>query len=124
MKLVWVVRGFMAVQATLFIAAGSMHFGLFLDEYAYRAAGLAESIIAAVLVLGLALTWASPYWARRAAIAAQSFGLLGVCVGLMTIVIGVGPRTALDLTIHGAMLVALVAGLIVTLQRKFAGALT
>ena len=31
---------------------------------------------------------------------------------LLTIAIGIGPRTALDLTIHAAMLLLLVAGLV------------
>jgi hypothetical protein len=37
-----------------------------------------------------------------------------VLVGLYTIAAGFGPRTALDLTLHAGMLIALLAGLVVT----------
>jgi len=116
-----VIRGFMALQAAVFLAAVSIHFGLTLQGYQHRAAGTAESVIAAVLLVGLVLTWAPPPWARRASVVAQSFGILGVIVGLITIVAGVGPRTTLDLAMHGTMLVVLIAGLIVTLQSRVDG---
>jgi hypothetical protein len=108
-------RVFLAVQAAIFVAAASIHFGLTLSGYQHQAAGTAETIIAVVLVLGLVLTWAR--FARWAAIAAQIFGVVGVLVGLFTIAIGVGPRTAFDLVLHGLMLVALVTGLVVTARR-------
>jgi len=44
--------------------------------------------------------------------APHRFALLGTAVGIFTIVIGVGPRTALDLTLHGALIVLLVTGLV------------
>ncbi len=114
----WAIRGSMALQAAIFLVAVSIHFGLTLQGYEHRPAGTAESVIAAVLLLGLVLTWAPPRWARRASVVAQSFGVLGVIVGLITIAAGVGPRTALDLAMHGTMLVVLIAGLIITLQSR------
>ncbi len=109
-----VVRSFLIAQAAIFVAAVSIHFGWLVTGYQHQAAGTAESVIACVLLAGLLLTWAPPPWARRAAIAAQAFGVLGVLVGLYTIAVGVGPRTALDLTFHAGMLIALLAGLVVT----------
>ncbi|HYU11482.1 MAG TPA: hypothetical protein VEK82_02825 [Stellaceae bacterium] len=106
----------MLVQLAIFAAAASIHFGLLLHGYGHRAAGTAESVIAAVLLLGLVFTWLPARLARVLAIGAQSFATVGVLVGLFTIAIGVGPRTALDLSIHGAMLVALIAGLTITLR--------
>jgi heme A synthase len=74
-------------------------------------------VIAAVLVAGLLLTWTPPPWSRRAATAAQSFGILGVLVGLFTIALGIGPRTMLDLTLNAALLLTLIAGLAITLRK-------
>ena len=107
-----IVRIFLLAQAAIFVVAVSIHFGWQFTGYQHRAAGTAESIIACVLITGLLLTWSR--WARVAAIAAQSFGVL---VGLFTIAVGVGPRTALDLAIHALMLVVLIAGLVVTVKR-------
>jgi hypothetical protein len=115
---IWAIRSCMVLQLAIFVAAASIHLGLLLEGYGHRAAGSAETVIAAVLLLGLVLTWAPPSLARGAVIGAQSFGILGVIVGLFTIAVGVGPRTGLDLTIHGVMLVALIAGLIITLQTR------
>jgi hypothetical protein len=108
------VRGFLALQVVIFSAAASMHFGLLSSGYVHHAAGTAESVIAIVLLAGLALTWAPPPWNGRAAAGAQAFGVLGTLVGLATIAIGVGPRTSVDLAIHGLMLVVLTSGLVVT----------
>ena len=63
-------------------------------------AGIAESVIGAVLLAGLVFTTLWPASAYTAAIAAQSFALLGTAVGLFTITIGIGPRTTLDLVFH------------------------
>jgi hypothetical protein len=43
----------------------------------------------------------------------QGFALLGTIVGLFTIAVGIGPRTTIDLMLHGGMIVLLVTGLIV-----------
>jgi heme A synthase len=111
-----ILRGFLLLQIVIFLSAVSIHFGLLLNGYQHRAAGTAESVIAAVLLAALVLTWTPSPWSRRAAIAAQAFGILGVIVGLFTIALGVGPRTVLDLALHAAMLLALIAGLGVTLR--------
>lgn len=111
------VRGFLILQAAIFLAAVSIHFAVLFDGYRHRAAGTAESVIAIVLLAGLVFTWTPSPWPRRAAIAAQAFAIFGVLVGLFTIAIGVGPRTVLDLTLHASMLVALIAGLAITLRK-------
>jgi hypothetical protein len=114
---IWTVRGFLLLQIAIFLSMVSIHFGLLIGGYGHRDAGMAESLIAAVLVAGLLLTWTPPPWRRRAATAAQSFGLLGVLVGLVTIAIGIGPRTLLDLTLNAAMLLTLIVGLASTLRK-------
>ncbi len=113
----WTVPGFLLVQVAIFLVAVAIHFGLVPVGDRHQTAGTAESVIAAVLLAGLLLTWSPSPWSRRAAVAAQTFGILGVLVGLFTIVVGIGPRTALDLALHGAMLLTLVAGLAVTLRK-------
>jgi hypothetical protein len=113
----WTVRGFLLVQVAIFLVAVAIHFGQLPVGDRHRAAGTAESVIAAVLLAGLLLTWTPSPWNRRAAVAAQTLGIVGVLVGLFTIAVGIGPRTALDLALHGAMLLTLVAGLAVTLRK-------
>jgi hypothetical protein len=108
---IWTVRGFLLVQIAMFLVLVSMHFGLLVDGYRHRDAGATESLLAAVLVAGLLLTWTPLPWSRRAATVAQSFGTLGVLLGLFTIALGIGPRTILDLSLNGALLLTLIAGL-------------
>jgi heme A synthase len=95
----------------------SIHFGLLIGGYRHRNAGTVESVISAALVAGLLLTWTPPPWSRRAATAAQSFGILGVLVGMFTIALGIGPRTTLDLALNSALLLTLIAGLAITLRK-------
>jgi hypothetical protein len=45
-------------------------------------------------------------------------GIVGVLVGLFTIAIGIGPRTRIDLALHGAMLTTLIVGLAITVQAR------
>ncbi|HEY4868075.1 MAG TPA: hypothetical protein VIK45_21485 [Candidatus Dormibacteraeota bacterium] len=115
---IWRVRGFLLLQIVILLLLILIHFGLLIGGYRHRNAGTAESVIAAVLVAGLLLTWTPPPWSRRAATAAQSFGILGVLVGLFTIALGIGPRTTLDLALNGALLLTLIAGLVITLRRS------
>jgi hypothetical protein len=110
------IRAVLIVQAAVFLAAASIHFGVTVQGYRHCQAGTAEAVIALVLLLGLLLTWTPAPWARRAALAAQVFGILGVLVGLLTIAVGIGPRTLLDLTIHAVMLVVLIGGLVLTVS--------
>lgn len=105
------IRIFLLFQGTLFIAAALTHFGVLLSGYEHQKAGIAESVIGAVLVAGLLLTWIFPASSRTIGLAAQSFALLGTAVGIFTIVIGVGPRTAFDMTLHVCMVAALAVGL-------------
>jgi hypothetical protein len=111
------MRLLLAFEAATFVAAAAVHFGLLVDGYRHRDAGTAESVIAVVLLAGLALTWAPPPWPRRAAVGAQAFAALGVLVGLFTIAVGVGPRTAPDVAYHLFILVVLLLGLAAAVRR-------
>jgi hypothetical protein len=91
--------------------------------YEHRWAGNAESVIGGVLLVGFLLTWMLPRWTRGIGIAVQAFALLGTGVGIYTIAIGIGPRTLPDVAFHVAIVIALIAGLIVTFgARKPVGA--
>jgi heme A synthase len=106
-----VVRLLLLFEASTFVAAATIHFGALLEGYGHRKAGIAETVIAIVLLAGLALTWRASPWPRRAAIGAQAFAIVGVLVGLFTIAIGVGPRTAGDIAYHVGILAVLALGL-------------
>jgi hypothetical protein len=73
---------------------------------------VAESVIATVLFAGAILTSLGPSWTRGVGIAAQAFALIGVLIGLFTIALGVGPRTAADVAYHLAIVAVLIWGLI------------
>lgn len=106
-------RTFLFLEAAAFLLAAQIHFGNLIGGYAHAKAGTAESVIATVLAAGLILGALRPAWVLTAAFAAQAFALLGTCVGLFTIAIGVGPRTIPDLAYHAVMISVLVWGLMV-----------
>ena len=107
------IRLFLLFEATTFVVAALSHFGIFVSGYEHRAAGTAESVIAAVLLVGWATTWVGPTFTRGIGLAAQTFALLGTLVGLFTIAIGVGPRTVPDLAYHVSIVAVLIWGLVV-----------
>jgi hypothetical protein len=51
-------------------------------------------------------------------LAAQGFALLGTAIGIFTITIGVGPRTAPDVAYHAFIVIVLAAGLAVTARLR------
>src|SRR5919198_132594 len=106
------LRLFLLLEAASFVLAGLVHFGLFARGYEHGSAAIAESVIGAVLLVALGLTWVLPALTRSVGIVAQGFGLLGTLVGAFTIAIGVGPRTMPDVVYHAAILLALACGLV------------
>jgi hypothetical protein len=107
------IRLFLLLEGASFALAGLVHFGVLARGYEHGAAGIAESVIGAVLLMALGLSWVLPASTRSVGIAAQGFGLLGTLVGAFTIAIGVGPRTVPDVVYHAAILLALACGLVV-----------
>jgi hypothetical protein len=108
------VRRFLALEATAFLAAALVHGGVLVGGFEHRQAHTAESVIAAVLLAGLACSWLRSAWTRRAGLVVQGFALLGTLVGAFTIAIGIGPKTVLDIVYHVGLLVVLCWGLAVT----------
>lgn len=117
-----IVRAFLVVEAAAFLAASAVHAGVLVNGFEDPAASMAERVIGAVLLAGLALIWMRPRWTRRVGLAVQGFALIGDLVGL-ALAIRVGPTTVPDVVFHAAMVVLLVAGLVVT-ARGGAGVVT
>ena len=111
------VQGFLALEVLTFGLAASIHAGLLMSGYEHRQAAIAEAVIAVVLLTGLLVSMGAPRFSRGVALPAQGFALLGTCVGIVMIAIGVGPRTGLDFGLHAGMVCMLVAGLAVTARR-------
>lgn len=101
-------------EAILFLIAALVHYGKLISDYEHSKARVAESVIAVVLFAGLALGVIHPIWAHTAGLVVQSFTLLGTCVGIITIIIGVGPRTKPDILFHAIILILLAYGLTLT----------
>jgi len=93
-------------QGAVFAIACAIHAGVLFTGYENRRALAAEAILAAVLIVA----GVSP-WRVRIGLGAQGFALLGTLVGLWMVLIGVGPRTPLDLLMHAAMVLMLLVGL-------------
>ena len=106
------IRLILFLTGASFAVAALVHRGLLVSGYEHREAATAESVIAAVLLLGFALTWVWPARVRQIALAALGFALLGTLVGVLTIAIGIGPRTVPDIAYHLTILAALAWGLV------------
>jgi hypothetical protein len=118
------IRTFLLVEGVAYALAGSTHFGLLLKGHEHRQAAIAESLIAAVLLIGFALTFALASQARTIGLAAQGFALALTLVGAFTIAIGVGPRTVGDIVFHGTVIVALIVGLVAVARGPAIGPVT
>jgi hypothetical protein len=112
------LRWFLAAEVLTFAAAALVHAGVLVHGLEHAHARIAESVISAVLLAGLAGTVVAPASSRALGLGAQGFALLGTFVGLFTIAIGIGPRTAFDLTLHAGMVALLVTGLVVTARSR------
>jgi hypothetical protein len=105
------IRLFLLIEALSFTTASLIHGGYFIAGYQHPKARVAESVIAAVLFVGLGLTWILPPSVARIGLWAQGFALLGTLIGVFTIVVGVGPRTTPDLIYHLGIVLVLAWGL-------------
>ena len=112
----WSLRALLIGEAAAFAAAALVHTEIVLPGNPDPAAATAESIIAGVLVLAVALSVARPGWTRSAALAAQSFALLGDLVGL-TIFLVVEPERIADIVFHVLIAAILIGGLAYAARR-------
>jgi len=116
-----VIRLFLFLEGASFAIAGLTHWGVLFPGYAHRQAAIAESAIAGLLLVAFGVTWVWPAATRAIGLVAQTLALLGTLVGVFTIAIGIGPRTAPDIVYHVAILVALVAGLVAAARTPAGG---
>ncbi|MFC4551024.1 MULTISPECIES: hypothetical protein [Halorussus] len=107
----WRIRALLAAEAASFFLAAAFHAGVLVGGYEHDEAMLAETVIGAVLVGGLALTWARPRSTFSLAAGVQALALVGTLAGVVAILVGVGPRTAPDVAYHVVVLLVLTAGL-------------
>jgi ABC-type uncharacterized transport system permease subunit len=112
------IRTFLWIEAIAFGTAALVHAGKLTGGHQHREAAIAESVIAGVLMLGLAVSVMSPRSGRAAGLAVQGFALLGTFVGIFTIVIGVGPQSSFDVALHAGFVALLISGLIVAARRR------
>jgi hypothetical protein len=101
-----------------FLAAAAIHAGLLVGGYEHREARIAETVIAAVLLAGVIVASFGPVWARRAGLAAQGFALAGTVIGIVTIAIGIGPRSLADVIYHVIILCVLIYGVTLALRAR------
>ena len=114
------LRVFLAIEVAIFVLASLVHRGVLVRGYEHSRAAIAEAVIAAVLAAGLMLSLMRPWSARAYALFVQYFALLGTCVGVVMIMIGVGPRTAPDLALHALMIITLALGLVAATRASVA----
>jgi hypothetical protein len=109
-------------NTVIFLSASVLHLGLrvsigsvVVELGQITAASIAEALIGVFFGLAaFALVQHVPH-AWRAAVGAHLFGLAGVLVGLGAVSSGTSPYRALNVAYHGAMLVAIVAGIVLLL---------
>ena len=106
------IRVLLFVEALAFAGAALIHFGVILAGYEHQKASVAETAIAAALLVAWAIACVRPQWTRRAGVVAQGFALMGTLLGLSMIFIGPGPQTMPDLVYHIAIAAVLAAGLV------------
>ncbi len=104
------LRWIMAVAAASLLVAAALHSGLVISG-PFDDAAMYETGVAIVLLIGVALTFLGPTWARWGGFAATVLALAGASIGLYLALRGVGPNTALDLTYHVALVALLVVGI-------------
>lgn len=105
------MRALLGVEGISFVLAAMIHAGMLVQRYAHREAMIAESVIGAVLLVGLTATWIRPHATFSIAAVVQGFALLVTLIGAWTIIVGVGPRTVPDIVYHGIIIVVLIVGL-------------
>jgi hypothetical protein len=104
------IRLFLLFEAATFVVAALIHRGFLIEGYGHQRAHIAESIIAAVLFGGLLLSLFLPAWTRQIGIVVQGFAIVATLLGVITIIIGIGPRTLPDVVYHIAIIGVLAVG--------------
>lgn len=83
----------------------------------FTGASVPEAVIGAILAAGAAIVLTSPDRARRAALFATGFGVLGVLAGVAFVATSGRPSITIDLTYHAILLAALTTTLVLLVLR-------
>lgn len=102
------LQRFLLAEIGLFALGAIVHTSV--SSHLHAKAATAETVIGVVLLAGLVGTFAAPARTRGIALGVQAFALLGTCVGIVTIIVGIGPRSVFDFILHGTMVATLVTG--------------
>ena len=106
------LRWIMGVAALSLLVAAALHAG-FIIPGPFDDAAKYETGVAAVLLIGLGLTFVGPAWARWGGLAAAVLALAGATVGLYLALRGLGPNTIADIVYHVALIAVLLAAIVV-----------
>jgi heme A synthase len=113
-----IIRWWLSLEAAAFGGAALVHAGVWVRGYEHAKAATAESVIGLVLLFALFASVVAPRSSRAIARAALSFALLGTLVGVFTIIIGIGPRSAFDIALHVGFVASLLAGLVLVARGR------
>jgi hypothetical protein len=106
------LRLIMALAAASLLVAAALHAGLVIEGPMDQAA-MYETGVAVILVIGLAMTFVGPAWARWGGLAATVLALGGASIGLYVAILGIGPNTLADMIYHVALIALLLLGIVV-----------
>ena len=106
------MRLILLAEALVFALAAATHSGWTVSGYEHARAATAETVIAAILLVGFALSLLLPAHWRRIGLVAQGLALAGTLIGVLVVIIGIGPRTVPDVIYHALMLSLLISGLV------------
>ena len=106
------LRLIMALAAASLLVAAALHAGLVIEGPMDQAA-MYETGVAVILIIGLAMTFIGPAWARWGGLAATVLALGGASIGLYVALRGIGPNTLADMIYHVALIALLLLGIVV-----------
>ncbi|MBI4287043.1 MAG: hypothetical protein HY671_01285 [Chloroflexi bacterium] len=89
-----------------------------LNEPRIIPATIVEGLAALFLGVGAYAVFSRRTWAWRSVLAAHSFSIAGVILGMVSLAVGRGPRTELNDVYHRVMLAVLVMMLLFTFTQK------
>lgn len=106
------LRWIMGVAALSLLMAAALHAGLVIPG-PFNDAAMYETGVATVLIVGLALTFIRPGWARWGGLAATVLALAGASIGLYMALRGIGPNSVPDIVYHVGLIALLLVGIVV-----------
>ena len=102
----------MALGALSLLVAAALHAGLIIPG-PFNDAAMYETGVATLMLVGLALTFIGPAWARWGGLAATVLALAGASIGLYMALGGLGPNTVPEIVYHVALIALLLVGIAV-----------